>query len=256
MHWSSFWRISTASSSTGPARQKELAEAIERVGHGQPLDQLTLGQKTGVFRVSGARKDLAKLLDTSLTYFSIQNLEPLRLLRNRVVHEAYQPDEAEAAFAVNQVAVILQETGRLSVQAVPTGAALDPWWHTVTPHRDIREQRLDLKVFAVDLAQVIEGGAVAEYEDARTFSRPASRRSTPRITPEGLALHTLRGEIAYRLGGPDRGPELYEIVRRLFETSPARWRPRPAPPPRPTGTTTASTRTTSPRRPKRRSTAT
>ncbi len=34
----------------------------------------------------------------------------------------------------------------------------------------------------------------------------------PRTTPEGLTLHTLWGEIAYRLGQPDRGPEFYEII--------------------------------------------
>lgn len=33
--------------------------------------------------------------------------------------------------------------------------------------------------------------------------------SQPAVTPEGLTLHTLWGEIAYRLGGP----EFYEIVR-------------------------------------------
>lgn len=80
-----------------PKRQKELVEALEHVGGGQPLHQLTLGQKIGAFRVSGAHKDLEKALGVSLTYFSTQNLEPLRQLRNRVVHESYHPDEAEAA---------------------------------------------------------------------------------------------------------------------------------------------------------------
>ena len=37
--------------------------------------------------------------------------------------------------------------------------------------------------------------------------------SQPRRTPEGIILRTLWGELAYRLGGPDRGAELYEIVR-------------------------------------------
>ena len=301
-----------------PARQKELADALAQVGGGQPLHQLTLGQKMGAFRVSDAHKDLEKLLDTSLTYFSTQNLEPLRQLRNRVVHQGYHPDKAEAAYVVNQVAVILRETGRLPAEAAPAQDALAPWWHTAMPHRDIREGRLDLKVFAVDLAQVVDGGAVPEYQDAETFFRrtyltqglcstlkgvlrrlagqengvaitqmatvfgggkthtllalyhvvrhgaqlanmdairdilhevdltqPPQARvaaidcahlsvSEPRVTPEGLVLHTLWGELAYRLGAPDRGAEFYERVRqsdtarvapggevlqRLFETA-------------------------------------
>jgi hypothetical protein len=284
-----------------PARQRELADALERVGGGQPLHQLTLGQKMGAFRVSDAHKDLEKLLDTPLTYFSTQNLEPLRQLRNRVVHQGYQPDRAEAAYVVNQVAVILRETGRLPEEAGPVRDVLAPWWQTAMPHRDIRQGRLDLKVFAVDLAQVVEGGAVPEYQDAETFFRrtyltqglratlkgvlrrlagqengiaitqmatvfgggkthtllalyhvvehsaqvahmapirqllheaelegiPQARvaaidcahlsLSEPRVTPEGLTLHTLWGELAYRLGAPDRGPELYEIVRNSDE---------------------------------------
>ena len=49
---------------------------------------------------------------------------------------------------------------------------------------------------------------------------PASRRWTARTSApasraaaEGIILRTLWGEMAYRLGGPDRGAELYEIVR-------------------------------------------
>ena len=165
------------------------------------------------------------------------------------------------------------------------------------PHRDIREGRMDLKVFAIDLAQVIEGEAVPEYRDPDLFFRrtfltrglrstvrgvlrrlageddgtaitqmatvfgggkthtlltlyhmvvhgngvtylepvsqllaeaeldavPAARFAAidcahigpeqPRRTREGLMLRTLWGELAYRLGGHDRGAEFYEIVR-------------------------------------------
>jgi len=37
------------------------------------------------------------------------------------------------------------------------------------PPRDIREGRMDSKVFAVALAQMIEGDAVPEYVDPETF---------------------------------------------------------------------------------------
>ena len=83
-------------------------------------------------------------------------------IRNRAVHKGREPDPAEATYIVNQVELILRETGRLPTVAPRpiTPGDLRPWWHTAIPHRDIREGRLDLKVFAVDLAQVVEGDAV------------------------------------------------------------------------------------------------
>ncbi len=292
-----------------PARQKELIEAQEKVGGGQPLSRLTLGKLVGVYRLSRAHQDLEKTLGLSLTFLDVQALAPLVDIRNRAAHEGHEPDPAEAAYIVNQVALILRETGRLPTSPPvvngggPRGGP-HPWWHTVMPHRDIREGRLDLKVFAVDLAQVVEGlqsraagEAVPEYKDPDTFFRrtfltrglrstlkgvlrrlagrddgvaitqmaivfgggkthtllalyhlvahegdlsylepvaqilaesgleavPPARvaavdgahisPSQPRRTAEGLTLHTLWGEIAYRLAGA----EGYEVVRQSDE---------------------------------------
>ncbi|MFQ5343941.1 MAG: ATP-binding protein, partial [Anaerolineae bacterium] len=278
--------------------QKELVEAIEQVGGGQPLNKLTLGKLVGLYRASRAYQDLEKTLGLSLTFLNINALGPLVDIRNRAVHEGHEPDPAEAAYIVNQVELILRETGRLpQPSSHPAAQPSTPWWHTAIPHRDIREGRLDLKVFAVDLSQVLAEKAVPEYQDADTFFRrtfltrglqstlkgvlrrlagrddgiaitqmatvfgggkthtllalyhivahgaevdylepvqgilkeagldavPPARVAAvdcaykgivqPHTTPEGLTLHTLWGEIAYRLGQPDRGPEFYEIVR-------------------------------------------
>ncbi len=286
---------------SAPARQKELIEAQEKVGGGQPLNRLTLGKLAGVYRASRAAEDLQKTLGLKLTYLNVNAMEPLIQIRNQAVHEGLEPDPAEAAYIVNQVELILRETGRLPSPARERGVGgegLTPWWHTAIPHLDIREGRLDPRIFAVDLAQVVEGESkVTEYKDAETFFRRtfptrgiratltgvlrrlagredgvaitqmatvfgggkthtllalyhliANRTqiaqielvaellaeaglvtvpqgkvaavdcahispSQPRTVPEGFTLHTLWGEIAYRLGAPDRGAEFYEIVR-------------------------------------------
>ena len=308
-----------------PARQKQLIDAQEKVGGGEPLSRLTLGKLVGVYRASRAHEDLESVLGLKLTFLNVNALGPLVDIRNRAVHEGHEPDPAEAAYIVNQVELILRETGRLPDSPSPrkettvpgaerSGRAgaegLSPWWHTAMPHRDIREGRLDLKIFAVDLAQVVEGDAVPEYKDADTFfrrtyltrglretlkgvlrrlagrddgiaitqmatvfgggkthtllalyhavahgaqvaylepvqqllaeagldvsssllgggDRRGARTATidcahispsqPRAVPEGFTLHTLWGEIAYRLGAPDRSAEFYDIVRQSDE---------------------------------------
>lgn len=288
-----------------PVRQKQLVQTIEQVGGGQALNKFTLGKLVGLYRASRAYEDLQKTLGLNLTFLNINALNPLVDIRNRAVHEGHEPDPAEAAYIVNQVELILRETNRVSPSPRSAtegrkgsgGEGLPPWWHTAIPHRDIREGRLNLRDFAVDLAKVIEGRAVPEYKDADTFFRrtfitrglrttlkgvlrrlaghddgvaitqmatvfgggkthtllalyhivenganivhlepvqellaeagldtlPSARvaavdcaqisPSQPTVTSEGLTLHTLWGEIAYRLGGSDRGAEFYEFVR-------------------------------------------
>jgi len=78
------------------------------------------------------------------------------------------------------------------------GEGLRPWWHTAMPHRDIREGRFDPRVFAVDLAQVIEGQIAAkdkivyEYKDADTFFRRTFLTQGLRSTVRGV-LRSLAG---------------------------------------------------------------
>jgi hypothetical protein len=96
-----------------PARQKQLVEAQEQVSQHQPLNRLTLGRLLNVYRAGRAHQDLERTLGLSLTYLNVNALGPLVDIRNRAVHEGHEPDPAEAAYIVNQVALILRETGRL-----------------------------------------------------------------------------------------------------------------------------------------------
>jgi len=190
-----------------PARQKELIEAQERVGGGQPLHKLTLGKLVGVYRASHAQGDLQKMLGAKLTYLNVDALGPLVSVRNAAVHSGKEPDPAEAAYVVNQVELILRETCRLPASAPSRTKGIEggllPWWHTAMPHRDIREGRLDLKVFAVDLAQVVEGEAVPEYRDPDTFFRRT-------FLTRGLRS-TLRG-VLRRLAGRDDGVSITQMA--------------------------------------------
>ncbi|MBU1750077.1 MAG: DUF499 domain-containing protein, partial [Chloroflexi bacterium] len=186
-----------------PARQKQLVEAQDKVGGGQPLHKLTLGKLVSVYRASRAYEDLEKMLGRPLTFLNVHALDPVVDVRNRTVHEGYEPDPAEAAYVVNQVELVLRETGRLPQSPAPGPQSLTPWWYTAMPHRDIREGRLDLKVFAVDLAQVIEGDAAPEYKDPDTFFRRT-------YLTQGLRS-TLKG-VLRRLAGRDDGIAITQMA--------------------------------------------
>ncbi len=197
---------------SAPARQKTLIEALERVGGGQALDKLTLGKLLALYRAAQVQSDLKKTLGLELTFLDGEALQPLADIRNRAVHGGDEPAPAEATYVVNQVELILRETGRLSpslgvpserIERGPGGEVLHPWWHTAMPHRDIREGRLDLKVFAVDLAQVVEGEAVPEYKDPETFFRRTYLTRGLRSTLHGV----LR-----RLAGRDDGVAITQMA--------------------------------------------
>jgi hypothetical protein len=162
--------------SVPPARQKELVEAQGKVGGEQALGKLTLGKLVGLYRAAHVQEDLRKMLGRELLYLDVEALGPLVEIRNRAVHDGREPDEIEAEHIVHYVELILREAGRISPSPLPGergpgGEGLSPWWHVAMPHRDIREGRLDLKVFAVDLAQVVEGEAASDYRDPETFFR-------------------------------------------------------------------------------------
>jgi len=190
-----------------PARQKQLIEAQEQVGGGQPLHKLTLGKLVGVYKAGHAHEDLPKTLGLKLTFLNLNALDPLVDIRNRAVHQGRDPDPAEAAYVVTQVELILRETGRISPSPPGERGAgsegLSPWWHTCMPHRDIREGRLDPKVFAVDLAQVIEGEAAPEYKDPDTFFR---RTFLTR------SLHSTLTGVLRRLAGRDDGVSITQMA--------------------------------------------
>jgi hypothetical protein len=47
--------------------------------------------------------------------------------------------------------------------------ALKPWREVITPHPDVASGRYQQAEFAADLAQVLQGTAEPEYQDATEF---------------------------------------------------------------------------------------
>jgi len=41
-----------------------------------------------------------------------------------------------------------------------------PWWQVVTPHKDIREGRLEEAVFAADLGDAVQYKGPTDYKDS------------------------------------------------------------------------------------------
>ncbi len=251
---------------------------------------------------------LTDTLGYNLRYFNPGTLMTILGVRNECTHQDYQPTRAEAELVRNNLIVFLQETDRLfdgvKTETVPVEAKkerayghLPAWTANAVPHRDIRDRRFDLGVFAADLGKVAAGESEPEYQDPETFynltyitrglraqlvsmlrrlsgdskassvvhlhttfgggkthtmlamyhlakhgavlaERDDVRKlmlearvetlpqaqvavidgdmltpSQPRVTPEGITLNTIWGEIAYQLGGP----ELYELLRRSDE---------------------------------------
>jgi hypothetical protein len=97
-------------SQLSPNRQKQLVEAQEKVGGGQPLNKLTLGELVGVYRASRAHEALKQTPGLDLTFLNVDALGLLMDIHNRAVHEGQEPDPTEAAYVANQVELILRET--------------------------------------------------------------------------------------------------------------------------------------------------
>lgn len=76
------------------------------------------------------------------------------------------------------------------------------WIDVVTPHRDIRDGRLDESVFAADLSDVVADRGPLEYRDAVTFFRKT-------YPTQGLV--NLAAAVLGRLAGTGRGEAVIQI---------------------------------------------
>ncbi len=79
---------------------------------------------------------------------------------------------------------------------------MKPWYHTITPHRDIREGKFDESVFAADLSDVMAGRASVEYRDPVTFFRK---------TYPTHGLRNLLAAVLKRLSGSGHGESVIQI---------------------------------------------
>lgn len=155
-----------------PARQKQLVEAQEQVGGGQPLNKLTLGKLVGVYRASRAGEDLVKTLGYQLTYLNPNALAPLVDIRNKAVHAGAEPDPAQGRLHRHQVELILRETNRLplpisqSTNLPPTSS----WWQIAT-HATSAKAASTSKSSPSTWPRLRPAKPAAEYQDPDTFFR-------------------------------------------------------------------------------------
>lgn len=268
--------------------------------------KMTFGNWVHFYQNERIFDGLTNALGYELRYFNSGTLVTILGVRNDCTHEDHQPTRAEAELVRNNLVVFLQETERPfdGVETAPVDVKkerafghLPAWTATAVPHRDIRDRRFDLGIFAADLGKVAAGEGEPEYQDPATFFNltyvtrglhaqlvsmlrrlsgdtkassvvhlhttfgggkthtmlamyhlarhgaaladrddvrklmlearieelPQARvavidgdmltPSQPRITPEGITLNTIWGEIAYQLGGV----ELYELVQESDE---------------------------------------
>lgn len=79
---------------------------------------------------------------------------------------------------------------------------MKPWLQVVTPHRDIREGRLDEAIFAADLGDVAQDRGPVDYRDSETFFRK---------TYVTKGLENLIESVLSRLGGKGKGEGVIQL---------------------------------------------
>lgn len=79
---------------------------------------------------------------------------------------------------------------------------LKPWWQVATPHKDIREGKLDESVFAADLGEVHAGRGVVDYQDPVTFFNRTYLTS---------GLSSMLSDVLSRLSGKGKGERVIQI---------------------------------------------
>ncbi len=181
-----------------PQEQETVARALGEFQ--KPVDDLTLGQLVGLFRKTGLLETAGRKLGRDLSL--LRQAGDWVDLRNRAAHPGGQPvTPPEAEAFLSAVALYLHRAGL--TEPPPTAAGpLRPWHQVVTPHRDIREGRLDEAVFAADLSDVAAGRGPLEYQDPATFFR----RTYP---TQGLV--NLMAAVLSRLAGLGRGEAVIQI---------------------------------------------
>ncbi len=79
---------------------------------------------------------------------------------------------------------------------------MKPWWQVATPHKDIREGRLDEAVFAADLSDVVQEKGPIDYRDPEIFFRK---------TYLTKGLENLIGNVLSRLSGKGKGEGVIQL---------------------------------------------
>jgi len=152
-----------------PQKATQAAQALEKVGKGKGVDELTLGQLLGLFRI-GSLFPLAKLhLKRDLSLLTNEQLVQGWVdLRNRAAHGGAELDEEEVHVFLVNLRQLLRQAGYLKT-VEPLEGKLPPWWEVARPHRDVREGKPSREKFAAKLDEVVLGRGADEYKEPTLF---------------------------------------------------------------------------------------
>ena len=160
-----------------PADHKTAAETLEKMGKGKAVDQLTLGQLTGLFREAKLFDKAEKALARPLPQLRSTNFAPLVDVRNQATHKGARIGDKQAHLFVDQVAVFLEELGWVKPagdtgQITPAGG-LRQWIEVAALHPDVLAENFSEDIFALDLGLLADGNPKVSivYRDPEHFVR-------------------------------------------------------------------------------------
>ena len=165
-----------------PEAANELVDALRPYSD---RGKMTLGKWVAFYRQARMYDWLEREFGYDFHLFNPGSLSTVRDIRNECAHKDFEPTSAQAKTIRHFLAVFLEETNRApkdikllfeptpqpQPQPLQSVASLPAWRHIAVPHRDVRERRFDLGVFAIHLGEIAfgAGGEQAEYADAHSF---------------------------------------------------------------------------------------
>jgi len=204
-----------------PAEREKITQTEQRIGGGKPVGKFTLGQLTGLYREAKLIPSLEKHLGLSLPFMKSFNPTYFVDLRNRATHEGAQIAEDEAQLSVQQLRMLLRETGRLAPSSKPkptadTAMMLKPWPQVATPHEDILRGELEMSTYAADLWAVARQDPVCPrvYRGPRAFFQATYLTSNLRsLLKDALGVLTGgRGDRVLQLRTPFGGGKTHSLI--------------------------------------------
>ncbi|HET6144282.1 MAG TPA: DUF499 domain-containing protein [Candidatus Acidoferrales bacterium] len=163
-----------------PGDQKLIADSLEKIGKGKPVDDLTLGQIAGLFREARLFDFAERALGKKLPHISTANFNAFIDIRNRAVHKGEQVSPKESQFFAAQLSLFVEELGLGETarvdrrQSTTQGQAkLRPWVEVVSVHTDVLSEKFSEDIFALDLGPLADGNknVPAVYRDPEHFFR-------------------------------------------------------------------------------------
>jgi Protein of unknown function (DUF499) len=163
-----------------PAEQIKISAALEKMGKGKPVSDLSLGQIVGLFRETDLFAHAEKALGRKLPHLSSANFNTFVDIRNKAVHKGESVNPKEAQFSAAQVVLFIDEAGfgektspDTSEPRTRSKTTPPQWVSVVSLHLDVLSENFSEDIFALDLGPLADGkpNVPAVYRDPEHFFR-------------------------------------------------------------------------------------